>query len=243
MNSTVAVTRDSSDTRYFHVAGKCEASTIPVDMRLQLMLGHIPAMMHANPKSALVVGCGAGVTAGSFTQYPGMKITICEIEPLIPKHITPYFYKENAGIMDYPGLTLVNDDARHFVLTTDQKFDIITSDPIHPWVKGAASLYTREYFQMVKDHLNPHGLVTQWLPLYETDETTVKSEVATFLQVFPGGTFWANNDGDYGYDMVMLGGKDDAPKIDLDAIQRHMDNPNPRRRDERFEFRRLPQCI
>ena len=80
------------------------------------------------------------------------------------------------------------DDARHFVLTMGEKFDIITSDPIHPWVKGAATLYTREYFEMVQRHLNPGGLVTQWVPLYESTPEVVKSEIATFFEVFPNGT-------------------------------------------------------
>ncbi len=70
------------------------------------------------------------------------------------------------------------DDARHYILTTKEKFDIITSDPIHPWVKGAATLYTKEYFDLVRQHLNPGGLVTQWVPLYESSEPVVKSEIA-----------------------------------------------------------------
>jgi len=227
INSTVAVTEDSAGERYFHVAGKVEASTLPADMRLQLMLGHIPELLHPEARSVLIVGCGAGVTAGTFRLYPQIqKITICEIEPLIPKNVTHFFEPQNQAIMLDPRLTLMYDDARHFVLTTHEKFDIITSDPIHPWVKGAASLYTREYFQMVKDHLNPHGLVTQWVPLYETDEKTVKSEVATFFQVFPNGVIWANDDNGSGYDVVMLGSADPELKIDVDALQRTMDDSN-----------------
>ena len=71
--------------------------------------------------------------------------------------------------MHDPRVQIVYDDARHFVLTTHEKFDIITSDPIHPWVKGSATLYSKEYFELVKQHLNPGGVVTQWVPLYESD--------------------------------------------------------------------------
>ena len=77
---------------------------------------------------------------------------------------------------------MVYDDARHFILTSKEKFDIITTDPIHPWVKGAASLYTKEYFEHVKRHLKPGGVVTQWVPLYETTLEAVKSEMATFFR-------------------------------------------------------------
>ena len=87
-----------------------------------------------------------------------------------------------------PRVRVVFDDARHFILTTREKFDIITSDPIHPWIKGSASLYTKEYYNMVKSHLNPGGVIAQWVPLYESTVDTVKSEIATFFDIYPQGT-------------------------------------------------------
>ena len=117
-----------------------------------------------------MVGFGAGVTAGSFTRYPSMqRIVICEMEPLVPRIASIFFAKENYNVLHDRRTKMVYDDARHYVLTTPDKFDIITSDPIHPWVKGSATLYSKEYFELVKAHLNPGGIVTQWVPLYETD--------------------------------------------------------------------------
>ena len=85
MNASVAVSELDNGVRNFHVSGKVEASSEPQDMRLQRMLGHIPALLHPKPRSVLVVGCGAGVTAGSFVLHPDVeRIVICEIEPLIP---------------------------------------------------------------------------------------------------------------------------------------------------------------
>ena len=88
-----------------------------------------------------------------------------------------------------PRVQIVYDDARHFVLTTREKFDIITSDPIHPWVKGSATLYSKEYYELVKRHLNPGGVVAQWLPIYDSDAETVRTELATFFTVFPAMNF------------------------------------------------------
>jgi spermidine synthase len=225
LNSTVAVS-DWDGVLQFHVSGKVEASTGSYDMRLQRTLGHMPALLHPNPRSVLVVGFGAGVTAGSFTLHPDVqRIVICEIEPLIPSVATRYFANENYNVLHDPRTEMVYDDARHFVLTTPEKFDIITSDPIHPWVKGSATLYTKEYFEMVKAHLNPGGLVTQWVPLYETDLETVKSEIATFFEVFPNGSIWANEDLlEGGYDVFLLG-QNDPITIDADALQRRLDSP------------------
>jgi spermidine synthase len=166
LNSSVAVTELSNGVRNFHVSGKVEASTEPQDMRLQRMLGHISALYHDRPRSVLVVGCGAGVTAGSFVTHPELaRLVICEIEPLIPQVVAEYFAVQNHNVLRDPRLQVVYDDARHFIRTTPEKFDVITSDPIHPWVKGAASLYTKEYFELCKSRLKPGGLVTQWVPL------------------------------------------------------------------------------
>jgi spermidine synthase len=226
LNASVAVTETHDGVRNFHVSGKVEASTDPRDMRLQRMLGHIPALLHRQPRSVLIVGCGAGVTAGSFVVHPGIeKIVICEIEPLIPQAVSRYFAKENYNVVRNPRVQVVYDDARHFILTTRDKFDIITSDPIHPWVKGAATLYTKEYLELCKQHLNPGGLVTQWVPLYESDLGVVKSELATFFDVFPQGTVWSNDDDGKGYDVVLLG-QAGAGQIDVDELQKRLERPD-----------------
>ena len=226
INSSIAVTEEANGYRNFHVSGKVEASTEPQDMRLQRLLGHLSALMHDEPKSVLVVGFGAGVTAGAISIHPSLqRMVICEMEPLIPKVVATYFRDANHAVAENKRVEIIYDDARHYVLTTREKFDVITSDPIHPWVKGAATLYTKEYFEHVKAHLNPGGVVTQWVPLYESTEEVVKSEIATFLEVFPNGTVWRNDyqDGS-GYDVVLVGRLDEK-SIDLDAWQAKLDRP------------------
>jgi spermidine synthase len=223
MNASVAVTRHNQ-VLSFHVNGKVEASSEPQDMRLQRMLGHIPAMLHPKPRSVLIVGCGAGVTAGSFVVQPGVeRIVICEIEPLVPPLASEFFRRENHDVVRDPRTMIIPDDARHYILTTRDKFDIITSDPIHPWVRGSAPLYTREYFEICKRHLNPGGIVTQWVPLYQSTADAVKSEMATFFDAFPSGTIWSaemtsrEND-----DVVLLGRREPSP-IDIDALQQKLE--------------------
>jgi spermidine synthase len=149
---------------------------------------------------------------------------ICELEPLIPRSVGPYFSKQNYDVLQDPRVELVYDDARHFILTTKQKFDIITSDPIHPWVRGAATLYTREYLDLARRHLNPGGVMTEWVPLYESHADAVKSEIATFFEAFPGGTVWANNEDGHGYDLVMLG-QPGPTHIDVSAITQRLSDP------------------
>jgi spermidine synthase len=224
-NASVAISELPGGQHYFHVSGKVEASTETYDMRLQRMLAHLPALLHPNPRSVLVVGFGAGVTAGTFVVYPSVRrITICELEPLIPPAATRYFRAENYNVMNDERTSIHYDDARHFILTSKDKYDIITSDPIHPWVKGTATLYSKEYFELCKRHLNPGGIVTQWVPLYESDVQTVKSELATFFEAFPNGTIWGNDINGEGYDTVLLG-QAEPTKINVDALQQRLDQP------------------
>jgi spermidine synthase len=224
MNSSVVIT-ERGEQRFFYVSGKSEASSAPIDMRLQRMMGHLPALVHPAPRSVLIVGFGAGVTAGSFVPYPEVQsIRICELEPIIPPASNEYFAKQNYRVLDDRRTTVVYDDARHYIYTLPDKFDVITTDPIHPWVKGTSALYSKNYFELVKSHLNPGGVAAQWLPLYESDEETVKSELATFFSVFPNGTVWSNFQNGDGYDLVLLGSAETTP-IDADAIQRRLEQP------------------
>jgi spermidine synthase len=192
-------------------------------MRLERMLGHVPALLHPHPKSVLIVGVGAGVTAGALSIHPEIeRIVICDIEPLVPISARAYFANENHHVFDNPKVQLVFDDARHFLQTTDEKFDIITSDPIHPWVRGAATLYSEEYLTLSKNHLTPGGVATQWIPMYETDEQSVKSEIATFAKVFPDTTLWNPDLLEEGYDLVALGRVTQTPIVEGD-IQARID--------------------
>jgi spermidine synthase len=222
MNSSLLIA-ERAGQRHFYVSGKAEASTAPLDMRLERMMGHIPALIHRNPHSVLVVGFGAGVTAGSFVPYPDVEsIVICELEPLVPPASTEYFGKQNYNVLHDRRTRVVYDDARHYIFTTPNKFDVITTDPIHPWVKGTSTLYSKEYYQLVKRHLNPGGVVAQWLPIYDSDAETVKTELATFFTVFPNGTIWSNFTGGDGYDLVLLGPAE-AAVINVDQLQQRLD--------------------
>jgi spermidine synthase len=225
MNSSMAVSREASGALNYHNAGKVQASSLPQDMRLQRMLGHLTTLVPDKPSSVLVIGCGAGVTAGAVSISPLVdSVVIAEIEPLVPEVVSTYFSEHNYDVVRNPKVHVQIDDARHYLLTTDKKFDAITSDPFDPWVKGAATLYTKEFFQVIKDHLNPGGVITVFVQLYESGTQAVKSEIATFLEVFPNGMIFGNTHQGGGYDVVLLGQNGDA-KINVDQIEERLTSP------------------
>ena len=225
-NSSVVISRWEDGATQIDVNGHVEATNEPFDMKLQRMVGHLAALTHPNPRKVLGIGFGAGVSAGTFTRYASIEsITVCEIEPVIPPISTQYFSKEDYDVLHNPRTRIVYDDARHYLLTTAEKYDIIASDPLDVFVKGTAALYSKEYFEAVKRHLNPGGAFTLYVPLYESDIRTVKSELATFFEAFPNATIWANTLSGQGYDMVFMGHLD-PPRIDVDAAEARLANPD-----------------
>jgi spermidine synthase len=224
-NASVAVSERENGVRNYHNAGKVQASSEPQDMRLQRMLGHLTTLVPANPSKVLVIGCGAGVTAGAVSIDPKVESqTIAEIEPLVPRVVSTYFAEHNFDVVRNPKVRVHIDDARHFLQTTDEKFDAITSDPLDPWVKGAAMLYSTEFFDLVKVHLNPGGVVTLFVQLYESNTEAVKSEIGTFFEAFPNGMIFANTYNGQGYDLVLLGQIEETT-INLDAIEEKLKRP------------------
>ena len=226
LNSSVAITKWNNGTIYLNVNGHVEATTELFDMKLQRMLVHLPGLLHPKARSVLGIGFGAGVSAGTFTRYPNIeKIRVCEIEREIPPASTKYFGDQNYRVYLNPKTTVTFDDARHYLMTSTEKFDIIASDPLDVSIKGTAALYSREYFEAVKRHLNPGGYFTLYVPLYETDEITFRSELATFFDAFPYGTVWANNRGGLGYDTVFMGQLEPL-KVDLGALEARYAQPD-----------------
>jgi spermidine synthase len=225
LTGSIAVSRQVDGALTYHNSGKTQASTYPQDMRLQRMLGHLTTLVPDNGRSYLVIGLGAGITAGAVSIDPNAeRVVIADFEPLTRKVAGEFFRQQNFGVVDDPKVEIRVDDGRHFLLTTDETFDGITSDPLDPWVKGSAALYTREFWELARSRLNPGGVVTVFVQLYETTEDAVKSELATFFEVFPFGAVFVNTINGIGYDAVLLARADNVP-IDVDRIQALLERP------------------
>jgi len=163
--------------------GKADASSVS-DMHTQVMLAHGPLLLHPDPKNALVIGLASGTTAGSALTHPLDKLDIVEIEPASVSG-THLFDFVNGRPLDDPRTTLKFADARSYLLATNERYDVIISEPSNPWMAGPANLFTREFFQIGADRLAHGGIFGQWLQMYSLDPELLRSVIGTFQTVFP----------------------------------------------------------
>ena len=212
ISSTVTVHREG-ETLFLRVNGKTDASTRS-DMHTQLMLGHLPALLHPDPRTALVIGLGSGVTAGALTQYNLDRIDVVELEPAIIE-ASDFFKKENREVLSRPNVRVTIADGRNFLLIASNKYDLIISEPSNPWIGGIATLYTVEAFNLERERLNPGGIMAQWFHGYSLSPDDLRMVVATFRSVFPNATFWITNKSDY-----ILVGTLEPLEVDLERIQK-----------------------
>ncbi|RJQ49024.1 MAG: spermidine synthase [Nitrospiraceae bacterium] len=203
----------------FITNGRVEASSNFGDQQVQYTLGHLPMLLSRDPKKVLVVGLGSGMTISAASVHPeAEKITLVELEPRM-LGVAQTFKEYNHDVLINPKLKIIFNDGRNFLLTTKEKFDVITADPIHPWFRGAGYLYTDEYFQIASQHLNEGGVMCQWLPIYELTEKDLRSVVRTFTMNFPYAMLWLTY-----WDSVIVGSNTPF-RIDEPELQRKIDKP------------------
>ena len=211
-SATVAVTRSGGHLS-LRVNGKVDASSDPADMPTQLMLGHLPPLLHRDPRDALVIGLGSGITAGAVARHPVGRLDIVEIEPAVVE-ASNFFTRENGNVLRDPRVRLIVADARNFLLTTPSRYDVITSEPSNPWIGGVASLFSREFFELALQRLRSGGLMVQWVQGYGLAPEDLGMIVATFRSVFPATSLWQVAQGDY-----LLVGRGEAAPLDLASIK------------------------
>jgi len=184
----------------FITNGRVEASSHLQALQCQFTLGHLPMLLNKSPKRVLVVGLGSGMTLGATSVHPSVEeVTLVELEPKVIG-VAKTFEKYNHSVLNSPKLKVVFNDGRNYLTTTKNKFDVITADPIHPWFRGAGYLYTTQYFKLASDHLNPGGVICQWLPIYEMTPDDLRSVVRTFNEHFKYTMLWLTH-----YDAEVIG--------------------------------------
>lgn len=201
LSATVMVKKDK-DNLFMRINGKTDAS-ISSDRENFLLTGHLPLLLHPDPREVLVIGLGSGITLGAVQQHPVEAIDLVEIEEAVVEGAR-FFSSFNHNALEDKRLKLIVDDGRHFLLTTNKRYDIISSQPSNPWLAGMGNLFTKEYYQLAASRLKDDGLMLSWVQLYSLSSSDLKTMIATFESVFPHVTAWAPP---FANDLLLVGAK------------------------------------
>lgn len=192
-DATVAVAQHNDGIKFLSINGSVTAFANYGDKRVHKMLGYLPYFVHENPKNALVIGLGMGITAQSLLLPEIEHVDCVEINRGVVDAAAGYFADENQNVLADDRLSLIIDDGRSFLGTTDKQYDIITSNAVHARLSG--SLYTKEFYEICKERLTPNGVMCQWTSTNWLTPQEFASLITAFRASFPHTSLWLVNAG------------------------------------------------
>ncbi|RXN93431.1 spermidine synthase [Achromobacter aloeverae] len=220
---TVAVVERGEGERRFrrlYIQGVSNSGDAMPSLRYMRLQALLPLIVHAGePKSALVIGYGTGITAGALSRYPGLdKRVVAELLPAV-LHAGPRFAGTYDAATD-PGLERRLRDGRRELLASGERYDLITLEPPPPSAAGVVNLYSQDFYQLAAARLNPNGIVAQWLPLPTQNLDDTRALVASFIAVFPHATLWTTEL----HEMLLVGSMQPMP-LDAPSITARFKTP------------------
>jgi spermidine synthase len=211
--TTVSI-QTAGDDLVMYVDGQHQANTSPEMVAYHRLLGTLPVAVHPDPRSALVIGLGGGVSPGALSRAPGIDVTVVELSPEVVDGAR-FLAVANRDVVDRPNVDILVDDGRNHLLLTDERYDLITADVIPPTHAGAGKLWSVEYWSLARDALAPGGMMLQWAPQASTRD--YRMIVRSFLSVFPHVTAWAGGS--------MLIGSNEPLTIDCESVSARLADP------------------
>jgi spermidine synthase len=221
-SATVSVFQ-RENIRFLRVNGKTDGSN-STDNYTEIFLGILPIMYSKNPENVLVIGLGTGITLGSVLDYPVKKVDCVEISPEVVE-ASRWFDEDNGFALSSPQTRLHVLDGRTWLMAVRETYDIITSEPSHPWQTGNANLFTIDFFRLAAKRLKKGGIFCQWLPIYQMDKEHFRLLVGSFKKVFPFVHIWIANT-----DALLVGAAEDIPPFNYPDLQKRMAMPRIKER-------------
>lgn len=188
--ATISV-HDNGQQLVLRTNGKTDAAS-GLNTRTFLMIGHLPMLIHPDPRRVLVIGLGSGVTVSAAAQHPVEAVEVAEIEPAVLE-AAAFFERENRGVLHDPRVRIVAADGRNYVRTASGPYDVVISQPSDLWISGIANLFSVEFYETIRKRLTPDGIICQWIPAYSMSPQELRMVVRTLLSVFPSATLWRAN--------------------------------------------------
>jgi spermidine synthase len=202
------------------VNGRTNASdSVTGDMPTQVMLAQLPLLLAPKIDKGLVVGFGSGVSVGSLLQSEMKSLECVELERTAIDAGRFFEHVNNKPLAD-PRLRLIIDDARTYLRVTPNKYDVIVSEPSHPWVPGVANLFTKDFFEMGRERLSDEGVFVQWVQIYQMSTESLRSVLGTYQNVFPHVMMFRV--AGKGKDLILLGSN---RPLNFDRLEERLKDP------------------
>ena len=236
VHTTVTTELSASGNIFLRVNGKTDAS-LALDMRTQLLSGYLPMFFHENPKSALVIGQGSGITLGAVEQFPVDKINLVEISPAVIEG-SRFFDPFNHDALNDKRLSVLLEDGRNHIALSKKSYDVIVSEPSNPWISGVGALFTVDFFDLLKKRLNPGGVACIWVHTNMSPES-FKSIIRSFTEKFPFVTMWESIAGD---DYLLIGSEQEY-RLSFEKTQKYLANEITGKDLARIGIRNVPDLM
>ena len=219
-DGTVMITQDKGDRsiRRLLINQQQATSTYLPGQRKNQLMGHLPLWARSGAKNALVICFGSGGTFGALGLYELDRVDCVEISAAVIEAAS-YFTEWNGNVLQRKNANIIIDDGRSYLLTTRERYDIITLEPMHPGLKGVSALYSVEFYQEARKRLKTGGVLCQWIPLYSMSGQDARSLLATAVSVFPQSSLWI-----VGSEGILLCARDSLT-IDWSWMTKHITDP------------------
>jgi spermidine synthase len=160
------------------------------------LLGAVPLLMKPDARSVANVGFGSGLTGEVLLSHNGVQVLdTIEIEPAMVEAARG-FVPRVRRVFEDPRSHIHIEDAKTFFARHQKRYDVIVSEPSNPWVSGVGNLFSVEFYRDIKRHLNPGGLLVQWMHIYELDDRLLYSVLAAMDGHFSDYAMFESSRGD-----------------------------------------------
>ena len=174
-------------------------SQVPTDygsFQVFRLLGHLPLLLHEDPREVLVVALGGGIALGAVAQHDLTRVDCVEMVPdmvaAARQEYGPFNHRVLEGLDESP-IHISFDDGRNHLLASGRRYDVITGDATHPTSTDSWILYTRDFYELCRSRLKEGGIFVQWLPFHGLLVDDFRTVLRTFGSVFEHATLWRTN--------------------------------------------------